>query len=70
MAKRSECNDPTCGCHLPTLQDPVQALEFLLGRFRFAGVAEGVAERYADDIEEILKDYEITFKKREPSNGS
>lgn len=62
--QKNPCGDPDCGCHLPTLKDPVQALEFLSGRMKFAGLGEVVARSYADDIDEILKKYNITFTEK------
>lgn len=38
----------------PTLTDPIQALQFLSGRFKFAGVGHAVALSYARDIDYIL----------------
>lgn len=51
---RTPCGDPNCGCHLPTLTDPLQAVYFLCGRMRYAGIAASVAESYAQDLEDIL----------------
>lgn len=37
--------------------DPWEALRFLSGRFRYAGVSEVVAAAYADDIDKLLKKF-------------
>lgn len=66
---KKPCRDPECGCHLPTLTDPVQALEFLQGRMEFAGVGEAVARSYADDLANILSRYEISFKEKGCGGG-
>ena len=59
---RKGCGDPECGCDQPTLTDPKQALEFLRGRMKFAGISEGVARSYAQDLDDILEKFDITFK--------
>jgi hypothetical protein len=65
MKKRvGGCDDPNCGCDTPALHDPVQALEFLAGRMEFAGVSEGVAKWYAQDIRDILEKFDITFTEK------
>jgi hypothetical protein len=51
---RGLCGDPLCGCGTPTFATVHDALDFLAGRFRFAGVADGVAQSYAKDIDLIL----------------
>ena len=48
------CDDPECGCQEPTFTEPMEALRFLSGRFKYAGVAHGVALMYARDIDAIL----------------
>lgn len=61
---RTPCGNEDCCCHIPTLTDPKQALEFLAGRMAFAGMTKSVAESYAQDLEEILAKYEITFQEK------
>jgi hypothetical protein len=43
-----------CGCQEPAFTEPMEALRFLSGRFKHAGVSEGVALSYARDIDAIL----------------
>ncbi|NLA69326.1 MAG: hypothetical protein GX856_14000 [Gammaproteobacteria bacterium] len=50
----SGCNDPDCGCGTPTFTEPMEALRFLSGRFKYAGVGRAVAKSYARDIDAIL----------------
>ena len=38
-------------------EDPWVVLRFLSGRFKYAGVSEGVAEAYARDIDLLLKKF-------------
>lgn len=49
-----DCDDPTCGCKDPAFTEPMEALEFLSGRFKYAGVSHAVARSYARDIDAIL----------------
>ena len=51
------CTDPECGCKDPVATNPKDMLEFLAGRFEFAGVSHGVALSYAQDIRMILKEH-------------
>lgn len=53
MDKSKESCD--CGCQIPTFTEPFEALKFLSGRFKYAGVAEVVAKSYAKDIDTILE---------------
>lgn len=48
------CGDPECGCDEPSFTTTVDALEFLSGRFKYAGVSAAVARYYARDIDRIL----------------
>lgn len=48
------CTDPDCGCQTPAFTEPMEAIEFLAGRMRFAGVSTGVALAYANDLDAIL----------------
>lgn len=50
----SGCSDPDCGCGTPTFTEPMEALRFLSGRFKYAGVGHAVAKSYARDIDAIL----------------
>ena len=50
-------NDCDCGCNDPVATTPQEMLEFLAGRFEFAGVSESVAKYYARDIRLILKEF-------------
>lgn len=43
-----------CGCCSPCFTTAREALEFLSGRFKYAGVSDGVALSYARDIDQIL----------------
>lgn len=43
-----------CGCNTPVATTPKGMLEFLAGRMEFAGVSDGVARLYAEDIRSIL----------------
>ena len=52
--ERKGCGDPECGCDTPSFTEPLEALRFLSGRFKYAGVSHGVAEAYARDIDAIL----------------
>jgi len=49
------CDDPGCGCGTPAFTEPMEALRFLSGRFKHAGVGEAVARSYAQDIDQILR---------------
>ena len=50
-------NDCDCGCNDPVATTPQEMLEFLAGRFEYAGVSESVAKYYARDIRLILKEF-------------
>jgi hypothetical protein len=49
--------DCDCGCNDPVATTPQEMLEFLAGRFEYAGVSDIVAKSYAQDIRKILEDY-------------
>ena len=53
--RTKSCDDPDCGCGTPVFTHPKEALEFLSGRFKFAGVSHSVALAYANDIDAILE---------------
>jgi hypothetical protein len=46
-----------CGCADPVATTPQEMLEFLAGRFEYAGVSDLVAKSYAQDIRWILKEH-------------
>lgn len=46
-----------CGCNIPVATTPEGMLRFLANRMESAGVSEGVARLYAEDIRSILKEY-------------
>ena len=52
--ERKGCGDPECGCDAPIFTEPLEALRFLSGRLKYAGVSHVVAETYARDIDAIL----------------
>lgn len=43
-----------CGCNIPVATTPKGMLEFLANRMEMAGVSDGVARLYAEDIRSIL----------------
>lgn len=47
-------NDPDGGNNSPVFTQPKEALKFLSGRFKFAGVSQDVAVAYAKDIDALL----------------
>jgi hypothetical protein len=47
-------NGCDCGCETPVATDAIGMLEFLAGRFEFAGVGGAVAETYAHHIRKLL----------------
>lgn len=49
-----DCQDPECGCKDPAFTEPMEALKFLSGRFKYAAVSHAVALSYARDIDAIL----------------
>lgn len=46
-----------CGCNTPVATTPEKMLRFLANRMEYAGVADGVARLYAEDIRAILKEH-------------
>ena len=59
MKKRTPCKDPNCGCSDPAFTEPQQALSFLQERMAYAGVSDGVAMSYAEDLGDILELYPL-----------
>ena len=53
--QKAPCGNPECGCHEPAFTEPLEAIEFLAGRMAYAGVSDGVAKSYSDDLYAILE---------------
>lgn len=56
IAQFTDCD---CGCNDPIAETPEEMLVFLLHRFKYGGVSDGVAAYYARDIKYILDKHNL-----------